>query len=95
MNGCHGNQSCDVIFIKTSYSNQYIVFNKPMKNSSLSQRVHVSEIYVIFSQSYPTCSRSFYDPTAMILATLYKNVPYMLPAKYQPNRPGGSREEVV
>ena len=43
-----------------------------------------------FSQFYPTQSRLFYDPTGMILATLYSVVPHMLHAKYQPNRPGGS-----
>ena len=32
MNGCHGNQSCHAIFIKTSKYNQNIVFNIPMKN---------------------------------------------------------------
>ena len=31
----------------------------------------------------------------MILAILYREVPHMIPAKYQPNGPGGSGEEVV
>ena len=50
---------------------------------------------VIFFQLYSTHSRSVYDPTGMILAILYSKVPYMLHAKYQPNWPGGSGEEVV
>ena len=80
MNGCHGNQSCHAIFIKTSYN-------------FLAQRVHVSEILRHFSQFYPTHSRLVYDPTGAILAILYGEVPHMLPAKYQPNPPGGSEEE--
>ena len=31
----------------------------------------------------------------MILAILYSEVPDMLPAKYQPNPPRGSGEEVI
>ena len=61
------------------------------KISFLAQKVHVSEI----SQSYPTQSRLVYDPTGTILAILYSKVPHMLPAKYQPNPPGGSGEEVI
>ena len=38
---------------------------------------------------------SVYDPTRMILAILYRELPHMLPVKYQPNQPGGSGEEVV
>ena len=63
------------------------------KISFLAQRVHVSEILRHFSQLYPTHSRLVYDPTATILAFLYREVPHMLPAKYQPNPPGGSGEE--
>ena len=48
---------------------------------------------VIFSQFYPTHSRLVYDPTGTVLAILYGEVPHMLPAKYQPNPPGGSGEE--
>ena len=48
-----------------------------------------------FSQLYPTQSRLVYDPTGMILAILYSEVPHMLPAKYKPNPPGGSGEEVI
>ena len=44
----------------------------------------------IFFQLYPTHSRSVYDPTGMILAILYNNVPHMLHAKYQPNWHSGS-----
>ena len=33
------------------------------------------------------------DPTETILTILYGEVPHMLPAKYQPNPPGGSGEE--
>ena len=46
--------------------------------------------YVIF-QIYPT-QRSAYDPTGMILASLYKKMPHMLPSKYQPNRSRSSGE---
>ena len=42
---------------------------------------------------YPTHSRLVYDPTGMILAIFNGEVPHMLPAKYQPNPPGGSGEE--
>ena len=63
------------------------------KISFLAQRVHVSEILRHFSQFYPTHSRLVYDPTGTILTILYGEVPHMLPAKYQPNLPGGSGEE--
>ena len=42
------------------------------------------------SQFYPTHSRLVYDLTGTILAILYREMPHMLPAKYQPNPPGGS-----
>ena len=45
---------------------------------------------VIFFQFYPSHSRLVYDPTGTILAILYREVPHMLSAKYQP---GGSGEE--
>ena len=64
-----------------------------IKISFLAQKVHVSEIH--FSQLYPTQSRLVYDPTGTILTILYSEVPHMLPAKYQPNPPGGSGEEVI
>ena len=48
-----------------------------------------------FSQLYPTHSRPVYDPTETILAILYSEVPHMLPAKYQPNPPGGSGADVI
>ena len=50
---------------------------------------------VIFFQIYPTHSRLVYDPTETILAILYREVPYMHPAKYQPYPPSGSGEEIV
>ena len=50
---------------------------------------------VIFSQLHPTHSRLVYDPTETILAFLYREESHMLPAKYQPNRPGGSGVEVI
>ena len=53
------------------------------------------KFYVIFSQIYPAKSRLVYDPTGMILAILYSEVPHMLPAKYQLNRPGGSGKKVI
>ena len=49
----------------------------------------------IFSQIYPTHSRSVYDPTGMILAVLYSKVPHMHHAKYQPYLHSCSGEEVV
>ena len=49
---------------------------------------------VIFFQLYPTQSKLVYDPTGTILAILYSEVPHMLPAKYQPNLPGGSGEVI-
>ena len=61
--------------------------------SFLAQRVHVSKILHHFSQFYPTHLRLVYDPTGMILAILHREVPHKLPAKYQPNPPGGSGEE--
>ena len=48
---------------------------------------------VIFPNFTPTHSRLVYDPTGTILANLYCEVPHNLPAKYQPNQPGGSGEE--
>ena len=51
--------------------------------------------FASFSQLYPTHSRLVYDPTEMISAILYSEVPHMLPAKYQPNRPVGSGVEVM
>ena len=63
------------------------------KISFLAQRVHVSKILSHFSQFYPTHSRLVYDSTGTILAISYGEVPHMLPAKYQPNLPGGSGEE--
>ena len=66
-----------------------------MKISFLAQRVQVSEILRHFFQLYSTQSRLVYNPTETILAILYSEVPHMLPAKYQPNRLGGSGEEVI
>ena len=63
------------------------------KISFLAQKVHVSEILRYFSQFYPTHSRLVYNPTEKILAILYREVPHMLPAKYQPNPLCGSGEE--
>ena len=78
---------------KLHICNQNIVFNIPIKISSLAQRVHVSDILRHFSQFYPTHSRLVYHPTGTIFAILYREMPHMLPAKYQPNPPGGSREK--
>ena len=52
------------------------------------------KFYIIF-QIHPTHLGSVYDPSWPILAILYREVPYMLHAKYQTNQPGGSAEEVV
>ena len=65
------------------------------KISFLAEKVHVSEILHHFSQLYPTQSRLVYDPTGMILAILFSELPHMLPVKYKPNLPGGSGEEVI
>ena len=66
-----------------------------LKISFLAQRVHESEILRHFFELYPTHSRLIYDPTETILAVLYGEVPHKLPAKYQPNPPRGSDEEVI
>ena len=42
---------------------------------------------------FPTHSRLVYEPTGTILPILYREVPHMLPAKYQPNLPDGSGED--
>ena len=47
--------------------------------------------HIIF-QIYNHHFRSVYDPSGPTLAILYREV---LHAKYQPNRPSGSGEEVV
>ena len=52
------------------------------------------KFYIIF-QIYPNHLRSVYDPSGPILANLNREVPHMLHAKYQPNQPSGSGEEVV
>ena len=65
------------------------------KISFLAQKVHVLEILCHFSQLFPTHLRLVYNPTETILAILYSQVPNMLPAKYQPNRPGSSGKEVI
>ena len=46
-------------------------------------------------QLCPIHSRLVYDPTGTIFAILYSEVPYMFPAKYQPNRHNGSGKEVI
>ena len=94
MNSCHGNQSCHAIFIKNF---MYVIRTLSLiflwKITFLAQSVHVSEILRHFPQLFPTHSRLVYDPTGTILAILYREVPHMLPAKYQPNLPSGSGEE--
>ena len=52
------------------------------------------KFYVIL-QIYPTHLRSIHDSTGMIFAFLYREVPHMLHAKYQPNRQSSSGEEIV
>ena len=64
------------------------------KINDLAQMAHVSEILHHFRKFTPTHFRSFYDPSEPILAILYKEVPHMLHAKYQPNQPSGSGEVV-
>ena len=48
---------------------------------------------VVLEKKSFECFLPVYDPTEMILAILYREVPCMVPAKYQPYRPGGSGEE--
>ena len=51
-----------------------------------------------FASFFPNLShpiKAVYDPTGTIFAILYSEVPHMLPAKYQPNRPGGSGKEII
>ena len=50
---------------------------------------------VIFPNFTPPNQGLVYNPTGTILAILYRVVSHMLPAKYQPNRPGGSGVEVI
>ena len=66
-----------------------------MKNKLSSSRDSCIGNFASFFQLYPTQSRSVYDPTGTILAILYRVVSHMLPAKYQPNQPGVSGEEVI
>ena len=76
--------------------NQNIVFNIPMKNQLSMLKGSCIGNFASFSQFFPTQSRLVYDSTMiMILAILYSEVPHILPAKYQPNPPGGSGEEVI
>ena len=64
------------------------------KINDLAQRVHVYQILHQFP-NLPHPLRSVYDPSGTILAILYREKPHMLHAKYQPNQPSGSGEEVV
>ena len=52
------------------------------------------KFYVIF-QIYPAHFNAVYHLAETILAILYREVPQMLLAKYQPNLPIDSGEEVV
>ena len=80
MNRCHGNQSCHIIFIKTSYS--LSIHCLQLSYEKVAQKVRVFQILHNFSHIYPTHSRSVYNLTGMILDVLFKKVPHMLPAKY-------------
>ena len=62
--------------------------------SYLAQKVHLYEISFIFQMS-STHLKSVYDPNKTILAIPYREVPQMFHAKYQRDRPSGSREEIV
>ena len=66
-----------------------------MKNKLSSSKGSCIGNFASFFSILPTQSRLVYDPTGMILAILYSGVPHMLPAKYQPNSPGGSGEEII
>ena len=50
-------------------------------------KVCANPVFPIFT---PPNSRLVYDPTGTILAILYREMPHMVPEKYQPNPPGGS-----
>ena len=65
------------------------------KITFLARRAHVSEINRHFFPTLPNPLKVFYAPTDMILAILCREVPHMLPAKYQPNQPSGYGEEVA
>ena len=65
------------------------------KISFLAQRPMYPKFYVIFSQIYPTHSRSINESTETILAILYREVPDMLPAKYQTNWPSDSGKKSI
>ena len=80
-------------FKNTHICNQNIVFNIPMKNKLSSSKGSCIGNFASFFPTLPTHSRLVYDPTGMTLTILYREVPHMLPAKYQPNPPGGSGEE--
>ena len=64
------------------------------KINDVAQRVDVSEILHQFP-NLPHPFKAVYDPSRPGLAILYRKVPHMLHAKYQPNQPSGSGEEVV
>ena len=64
------------------------------KINDQAQRAHVSEILHHFP-NLPHPLKICFDPSRPILAILYREVPHMLHAKYQPNQPSGSGEEVV
>ena len=51
--------------------------------------------FYIILKIYPIHLRSVYDSSGPILAIFYRKVPHMLHAKYQPNQPSGSGEDVV
>ena len=64
--------------------------------SYLAQMVHLSEISFIFQMSSTHLHvKSVNDPNKTILAIPYREMPQMFHAKYQPDRPSGSREEIV
>ena len=76
-----------MIKAKASGSKVYLYFMK--KGRQARHRIPRNSC----SQLYPTHSRLVYDLTETILAILCRGVSYMLPAKYQPNPPGGSGKE--
>ena len=64
-----------------------------MKNYLSSSKGSCIQNFALFFPTLPHHSRLVYDPTGTIISILYREVPHMLPAKYQPNPRGGSGEE--
>ena len=51
--------------------------------------------YQLFTEESEVLYKSVFNLTRKILAVSYREVPHIIPAKYQPNWSSGSAEEVV